>query len=119
MVHSYRDLLVWQKSVALARNVYDATAAFPRREMFGLTSQMRRAAVSIASNVAEGKAAGGMLYPRHIRISLGSNAELETQLELSTQLKLLEPHQAQKLIADADEVGRMLSGLLASLRKRP
>jgi four helix bundle protein len=83
--------------------------------MFGLTSQIRRAAVSIASNIAEGKAIGGQSYPRHIRIALGSEAELQTQIELAHRLGMLASRDVEQLLDQASEVGRMLSGLLKSL----
>ena len=88
MIQSFRDLSVWQKSMDLAERVYTSTEQFPRSEMFGLTSQARRAASSIPSNIAEGKAVGGQTYPRHIKIAIGSEAELQTQIELARRLKM-------------------------------
>ena len=117
MVQSFRDLLVWQKGMDLAVIVYTFTERLPRAEQFGLTSQIRRAAVSIPSNVAEGKAVGGQSYPRHVKIALGSEAELQTQLELAKRLKMLDKLQADELIAHTSEVGRMLTALLNSLPK--
>ena len=117
MIRSFRDLDVWRKSMDLAVRVYEATNNFPRTEMFGLTSQMRRAATSIASNIAEGKAIGGLSYPRHLRIAHGSEAELQTQIELAKRLKLLDDDCANALLNHASEVGRMLVGLLRSLPK--
>jgi four helix bundle protein len=116
MIQSYRDLTVWQKSIALAERVYIATERLPRSEAYGLTSQMRRAAVSIPSNIAEGKAGGGNGYQRQLRIALGSEAELQTQIELAARLKMLSRTDADKLLSETSEVGRMLSGLLKSLR---
>jgi four helix bundle protein len=115
MIQSFRDLSVWQKSMDLAERVYKSTEQLPRSEMFGLTSQVRRAAVSIPSNIAEGKAVGGQTYPRHIKIAIGSEAELQTQIELAGRLKLLSDAETKSLLAQASEVGRMLSGLLKSL----
>jgi four helix bundle protein len=115
MIHSFRDLTVWQKGLALAEHIYVATERLPRIEMYGLTSQMRRAAVSIPSNIAEGKAIAGRGYPRHLRIALGSEAELQTQIELAVRLKLLDRIEADKLLSETSEVGRMLSSLLKSL----
>jgi four helix bundle protein len=97
--------------------VYSRTEQFPRSEIYGLTSQVRRAAVSIPSNIAEGKAIGGQSYPRHLRIALGSQAELETQIELARRLKLLTESDAAELMEPASEVGRMLVGLLNALPK--
>ena len=115
MVQSFRDLLVWQKGMDLAVRVYRISEKFPRSELFGLTSQVRRAAVSIPSNVAEGKAVGGQTYPRHVKIALGSEAELQTQLELAKRLEMLNESEADDLMAQTSEVGRMLTGLLNSL----
>jgi len=94
----FRNLTVWQKGMDLAEDVYARTEKFPRSEMYGLTSQLRRASVSIPSNIAEGKAIGGQSYPRHLKIALGSQAELETQIELARRLKML---------AEADSVALM------------
>ena len=74
MIQSFRDLDVWQKGIDLAVSVYKISEKLPRAEMFGLTSQLRRAAVSIPSNLAEGKAVGGQSYPHHVKIALGSEA---------------------------------------------
>lgn len=117
MVQSFRDLLVWQKGMDLAVLVYKGSEKFPRSEMFGLSSQVRRAVVSIPSNVAEGKAIGGQSYPRHVKIALGSEAELQTQLELAKRLGLLTPDEADSLIAHTAEVGRMLTSLFNALPK--
>jgi four helix bundle protein len=115
MIQSFRDLTVWQKSISLAEHVYLSTEGLPRSETYGLTSQMRRAAVSIPSNIAEGKAIGGQGYLRHLRIALGSEAELQTQIELAVRLKLMDRTQANRLLSETSEVGRMLSSLLKSL----
>ena len=111
MIQSFRDLEVWQKSMDLTVRIYTATEAFPRSEMFGLTSQMRRAATSVPSNIAEGKAIGGLSFPRHLRIAHGSEAELQTELELAKRLKFLEIRAAEELLLMTSEVGRMLVGL--------
>lgn len=85
---TYKDLIVWQKSIALAVHVYELTDSYPKEEMYGLTSQMRRAAVSIASNIAEGKLRGtDPEFKRFLLIALGSGGELETQIEIAKQLK--------------------------------
>ena len=118
MIQSYRDLSVWQKSMDLAERVYHVSEHFPRTERFGLTSQMRRAAVSIPSNIAEGKAIGGLSYPRHLNIAHGSEAELQTQIELASRLKYLNDDDVHRLLNQATEVGRMLVGLLRSLPSR-
>src|SRR6187401_1939458 len=118
MVGTFRDLLVWQKGVELVVRVYSISETFPRSEALGLTSQIRRAAVSIPSNIAEGKAVGGGAYKRHIRIALGSEAELQTQIELAVRLKFLPRIEADRLLSETSEVGRMLSSLRKSLMLR-
>ncbi|MFM8533232.1 MAG: four helix bundle protein [Acidimicrobiia bacterium] len=118
MIQSFRDLEVWQLSMELAEKIYAATDTFPRAERFGLTSQMRRAATSIASNIAEGKALGGLNYPRHLKIAHGSEAELQTQLELAKRLKFLEPSRADELRMTASSVGRMIVALGRGLPRR-
>jgi four helix bundle protein len=115
MVKSFRDLQVWQKAMDLADAIYTVTAAFPRNEVFGLASQLRRAAVSIPSNVAEGRAIGGGRFLHHLRIAIGSEAEVQTQIELAARRSYITPEQARRLLDDASEVGRMLHGLLNSL----
>jgi four helix bundle protein len=117
MIQTFRDLTVWQKAMALAERVYSATETLPRSEIYGLTSQIRRAVVSIPSNVAEGKAIGGRSYPRHLKIALGSKSELETQIELSRRLKMLSEREADALLKEVSDVGRMLATLLKSLPK--
>ncbi len=115
MIQSFRDLDVWKKSMTLAEHVYVATQKLPRSEEYGLTSQMRRAAVSIPSNIAEGKATGGQRYRRHVKFALGSNAELQTQLELAMRLSMLDEPVSEELQMQASEIGRMLAGLFKAL----
>lgn len=117
MIRSFRDLDVWQKSMTLAIHVYERSGRFPADERFGLTSQIRRAAVSIPSNIAEGKSVGGQSYTRHLRIALGSEAELQTQTELARRLSLISDAEADELMRQTAEVGRMLTGLLKALPK--
>jgi four helix bundle protein len=115
MIRSFRDLTVWQKGMDLAERVYTRSEKFPRSEAYGLTSQMRRAAVSIPSNIAEGKAIGGQSYRRHLKIAIGSESELQTQIELAQRFKMLDKPEADDLLRHASEVGRMLAGLLKAL----
>jgi four helix bundle protein len=112
----YRNLVAWQKSMTLAEAVYRATADYPLEERYGLTAQMRRAAVSIPSNIAEGQGRRSTdeEFARFLRISLGSNCELDTQLELSQRLSLIDGSVVDKLRPQIEEVGRLLSGLLRS-----
>jgi four helix bundle protein len=114
MKQSYKDLQVWQKAIALVTQIYTATRVFPKEEMFGLASQMRRAAVSIPSNIAEGQArlTRGE-FRQFLGHAKGSLAELETQLIIAQNLGYLtEP---DTLLAQSSEVARMLNGLLNSL----
>ena len=112
----YRDLVVWQKAMELAECVYRATAEFPLEERYGLTSQMRRAAVSIPSNIAEGQGrrSSDEEFIRFLRIGMGSLCELEAQLELSLRLQMITPEQLKQVRPLSDEVGRLLNGLIRS-----
>jgi four helix bundle protein len=119
MGHSYKDLVVWQKATALAVQVYKATDCFPRREIYGLTSQLRRAAVSVASNIAEGQGRltrGEFLH--FLGQSRGSLLELQTQLVISVELKYMSKEQLQELETRTSEVLRLLNGLIESLRSQ-
>ena len=110
-IASYRDLAAWQLAMETVIEIYRVTRAFPAEEKFGLISQLRRAAVSIPSNIAEGKAVGGQSYPRHVRIALGSEAEIQTQIELARRLGMLKASEADKLVEDAADVS--LGGTVA------
>ena len=102
--------------MTMAKSIYRATESFPRAEMFGLVAQMRRAAVSIASNIAEGQARFSRRDFQHfLRIARGSLAELETQVLLAESLGYLTGDTARDLLAQCDELGRVLAGLIASL----
>ena len=115
---SYRDLVVWQKAMDLVEDVYKRTKRFPREELYGLTSQLRRAVVSVPSNIAEGKARQSTaIYMNHLWIAHGSGAELETQLELGSRVKVVSEKEAAALISDTQEIGRMLKGLVTSLER--
>ena len=113
---SYRDLIVWQKSMALARQVYELTQGFPAEEKFGLTSQMRRAAVSIPSSIAEGQAPRGTReFIQFIAQAEGSPAELDTQLTLAIDFGHVEATQTEKAVALKEELRRMLNALRRKL----
>ena|SRR6476660_1342633 len=117
-IKSYRDLEVWRRSIELAEKIYSVVRQLPPDERFGLSSQMRRASVSVPSNIAEGSGYGTTRrYVHHLRIAAGSNCELQTQLTLSARLRLLEPAQVDALLNQSNEIGRMLSGLIRSLQK--
>jgi len=112
-IRGFKDLLVWQRSVALAVEIYKITKEFPREEIYGLTSQIRRAAVSIPSNLAEGHARNTKSqFANFIDITLGSAAELETQLAISLQTGYLKQNDYDKLVNELTEITRMLYGLL-------
>jgi four helix bundle protein len=115
---TYKDLEVWQLSIALVVEVYRGTASFPREEMFGLTSQLRRAAVSVASNIAEGK---GRFSDRELAqflgIARGSIFEIETQIVIARKLGFLAENEASKLSNRCAEVGRLLNGLIRAVKK--
>ncbi len=118
-IKSYRDLQVWQEAMELAKLCYQRTSCFPSRETYGLQSQIRRAAVSIASNIAEGHSRRSLgAYVNHLSIALGSQAELETQIELSCRLLYLNEPEATEVLDLAGRVGRRLHDLIGSLEKR-
>jgi four helix bundle protein len=113
---SFRDLLVWQRSMRLAETVYIATREFPREETFGLTSQMRRSAVSVPSNIAEGQGRDSdRSFALFLSQARGSLYELETQAELARNLGLLDVDRASAVLAEAAEIGRMIHGLSGAL----
>lgn len=114
---SHRNLRVWQRSVTLAEEVYDATARFPQAETFGLTSQMRRSAVSVPANIAEGYGRGtaGELA-RSLRTSRGSLAELDTHLEIARRRKYITDEQARRLLGLIQECRAMVNGLSRGVR---
>ncbi|MDP2143824.1 MAG: four helix bundle protein [Gallionella sp.] len=115
-IESYRSLLVWQKAVDFAVFIYRLTAEFPKQEMYGIVSQMQRAAVSIPSNIAEGKERqSDRDFARFITIALGSLAELETQLLIARRLDYLSESGWQEATIQADEIGKMLRSLRKTL----
>ena len=119
-IRNYRDLIVWQKAMDLVTAVYQVTGTFPSDERFGLTSQMRRAAVSIPSNIAEGQGRGSNREFSHfLSMGYGSLCELQTQLLLSERLKFLDTKTLQFVFDRTDEVGRLLNGLSNSLVEKP
>ena|SRR5271170_5429620 len=117
MSASYQDLRVWQSAMELVISVYHETRDFPKEELYGLTSQMRRAAVSIPSNIAEGKGRSTdrdrALFFCHAR---GSLLELETQILISQRLGYLATSPSEDLILNSKELGRMLNSLIQSIR---
>jgi len=118
-IQSYKDLDIWKRSCAVVTTIYRPTDHFPKREMFGLTSQLRRAAISVPRNIAEGAA---RLYTReYIRFlsnALGSIAELETQLIVSIQLDYTTQQRIQGIMRELDEIGKMTRRLVQRLEER-
>jgi four helix bundle protein len=116
-IKSYRDLRVWQDAMALAEDCYRFTGLFPREELYGLTSQIRRAAVSIAANIAEGYGRNSVgAYVSFLRNAQGSLKELETHVILSQRLGFLAKEGADALLSQCESIGRMLVALVRSLR---
>ena len=112
MTQGYRDLVVWQQAMDVAVETYRLTSSFPKEEMFGLTSQMRRAAVSIASNIAEGEdRKSPNEFSHFLGIALGSKSELETQLILSERVNLLKETDTEPIKKFLDDIGKMLTAL--------
>ena len=117
MGESYRDLIAWRKAMALVTEVYRITRAFPRDELYGLTNQLRRAAVSVPSNIAEGQARFSRKEFHHfLSHARGSLVETETQLTIAQNLGYLSPRQARPLLDSAAELGKVLNGLIASIK---
>ena len=116
MINSYKDLLVWQRSMDLVETIYRITAALPASEQFGLTAQMRRSAISIPSNIAEGygRQATGE-YRHHLSFSRGSLLELETQAMLCFRLKYLAEDQLNPVLKQIAEISKMLGSLISKL----
>jgi four helix bundle protein len=116
---SFRDLRMWQQAIELALSVYRFSEAFPKHEVYGLSQQMRRAAVSVASNIAEGKGHRSDKEFRHFLFhARGSLMELETQILLAGKLQYLSAEQSALLQGTATQVGRSLTGLINSLNSR-
>ncbi len=116
---SYKDLVVWQKSLQLAVDIHRLTESFPRHERFGIVAQLRRAAVSISSNIAEGAARRTTRdFIAFLHIARGSLAELETQLLLAERTAYVAPAALAKVLSLTDEVGRMINGMLRGLQRR-
>ena len=111
---TYKDLIVWQKAIELVVHIYELTDKFPREEIFGLTSQIRRAAVSIPSNIAEGKMRGGEIeFKRFLFIAFASGAELETQIIIAKKLPKTANLDYNKIDLNLSEVMKMLNKLVA------
>jgi four helix bundle protein len=115
----HSNLVVWQKAMTLAGEIYAATSAFPRQETFGLTSQLRRAVVSIPSNIAEGAARSTTRdLLSFLHVARGSQAEVETQLRLAGKFGYVDERTLARLLDRTDEVGRLLTAMIHALRRR-
>lgn len=115
---NHKDLEAWKLAMDLAEDVYLITKEFPRQEMFGLVGQMRRSAVSIASNVAEGAARqSSPEFIRFLYMSTGAASELDTQIEISGRVGLLASKEASELQSRVDRISKLFFGLIRSLRK--
>lgn len=118
-IASYRDLKVWQSAIELAEATYSLTRDFPNSELYGLTAQSRRAAISVAANIAEGhgrETTGAFI--QFLRTSQGSLKELETHLIIAQRLDFASPAKVEAILARCDELGRMLRGLIRSLQQK-
>ena len=116
MINSYKDLIVWQRAIELTIAVYDITELFPKEEIYGLTSQMRRCAVSIPSNIAEGRLRGTKKdYLNFLRIANGSGAELETQIEIAKKLSKTKRINFSKADSLLEEVMKMLNVMIRNM----
>ncbi len=119
-MQSYKDLIVWQKSITLVTELYQLTDKFPKTEIFGLTNQIRRAAVSVPANIAEGYARKHKAeYIQFLRIAFGSGAELETHLLIAKNLNFIKDPTGLKVNELLDEVMRMLNKLISTLVAKP
>ena len=113
---SYRDLIAWQKAIHLANVIYDVTDQFPKHELYGLAAQLRRAVVSISSNLAEGSVRGNKEFAHFITIARGSLAEIETQIIIAHHRKYLSTAELENVTQFTEELSRILMGLLKSIK---
>ncbi len=115
-IKSFKDLRIWQKGIEIVSDIYILTKKFPKEELFSLTSQLRRSAISIPSNIAEGfKRYHNKEYKQFLYITLGSCAELETQIIIAKKLKYINENEETELIEKLDHIGRMTSSLIKKL----
>lgn len=115
---SYKELIVWQKSMELATTIFEVTKTFPKSELYGLVNQIRRAVFSIPSNIAEGFCRGGKAeFRQFLQITFGSGAEVETQLIIAKNTGMLDEKTYNEIVAKLDEIMRMLNKLITNVRK--
>lgn len=118
-IKNYRDLAAWQHSMSIVKIVYEHTRGFPREEIYGLTSQMRRAATSVPANIAEGSGRGTTKeFLRFIDIANGSLKELETHILIAEQLNFFSPNVVEDLLKKTNEIGRIIYYLKGSLERK-
>jgi len=118
-IRSHKDLTVWQKSIDLVEKIYTCTEQFPQREMYGLAAQMRRAAVSISSNIAEGRSRGTRKdFAHFLHMAFGSSSELETQLVIAKRLQIGKANEVESSEALLLEVSKMLRAMIDKLEAR-
>jgi len=116
-IRSFRDLVIWKRSIKLVEDIYNVSKSFPKEEIYGLTSQLRRAAVSIPSNISEGFARfHNKEYKQFLYIALGSCAELTTQIIIASRLKYLKINDAEKILNEIDEISKMTMSLIKKLK---
>ena len=120
MIRSFRDLDIWKKGIELVKSVYNVSRSFPKSEIYGLTSQTQRSAISVPSNIAEGHTRGHKAeYKQFLFIALGSLAELETQLIIAYELGYVESIKKNTLIAEMDILGKQIRTLISRLISNP
>ena len=118
-MNNFRELKVWQKAMNLVTNIYTSTSNFPQNEQFGITSQIRRSSVSIPSNIAEGFGRNTKNeFVRFLRISIGSLFELQTQLEISKNLKFITTEKFDNMLSESIEIEKMLKALIKSIQNK-
>ncbi len=115
-VRSYRELEIWRKAMIIVKKVYGVVESFPREEIYGLTSQMKRSVVSIPSNISEGfRRQHNKEFKQFLFVALGSSAEIETQLTIAKELGYITPSQEQEFLVELDRICRMISSLIKKL----
>jgi four helix bundle protein len=119
MPSTFKDLRVWQEAMRFVADVYRATAQFPRHELYGLSQQLRRAAVSVPSNIAEGKGhRSDREFVNFLLHARGSLLEVQTQVMIAKELQYIELSESERLLSSADAIGRSLNSLINSLRQK-
>ncbi|NBL65276.1 four helix bundle protein [Flavobacterium sp. NST-5] len=117
-MNTFRDLLIWQKAMLLVTKTYTTTSNIPKEELFGLTSQLRRCAISIPSNISEGFGRGSNKdYHRFLTISMGSLSEFQTQIEIALNLKYISVENFDQIFEESRELERMLSSFIKKVKE--